>query len=100
MTDYRVRVNTVPDAGDVRLGGKTAALLNLQDKTRVEVVNMPISSSGKPDIDAEPKGRFTDGYVEPLSFAECLVTFGKYIEWHRRWHYWWLSLYFSGNECL
>lgn len=78
VTDYQEWVNTVPDAGDVRLGGVIAKVTNLQDKTRVEVVNLPISSSGKPDIDAEPKGRFVgyiDGYVEPLSFAEGrLVT--------------------------
>ncbi|MBB1464365.1 Slp family lipoprotein [Vibrio sp. 10N.222.51.C8] len=78
VTDYQEWVNTVPDAGDVRLGGVIAKVTNLQDKTRVEVVNLPISSNGKPDIDAEPKGRFVgyiDGYVEPLSFAEGrLVT--------------------------
>jgi outer membrane lipoprotein len=79
ITDYQKWVNQLPDAKDVRLGGVIAKVTNLKDKSRVEVVNMPISSSGKPDLDAEPSGRFVayvDGYVEPLSFAEGrLVTF-------------------------
>jgi outer membrane lipoprotein len=79
ITDYQEWVNQLPDAKDVRLGGVIAKVTNLKDKSRVEVVNMPISSSGKPDLDAEPSGRFVayvDGYVEPLSFAEVrLVTF-------------------------
>jgi outer membrane lipoprotein len=79
VTDYQEWVDIVPDGGDVRLGGVIAKVTNLQDKTRVEVVNLPISSNGKPDINSEPKGRFVayiDGYVEPLSFSEGrLVTF-------------------------
>ncbi|MEZ9777731.1 Slp family lipoprotein [Vibrio sp. 10N.261.54.A5] len=78
ISDYQQWVDQLPEAKSVRLGGVISKVTNLKDKTRIEVANMPISSSGKPDIDAEPKGRFVgyiDGYVEPLSFAEGrLVT--------------------------
>ena len=79
ITDYQQWVNQLPEANAVRLGGVIAKVTNLKDKSRVEIVNMPISNSGKPDLDAEPSGRFVayvDGYVEPLSFSEGrLVTF-------------------------
>ena len=73
ITDYQEWVNQLPEADDVRLGGVIAKVTNLEDKTRIEVVNLPISEDGKPDINAEPSGRFVgyiDGYLEPLSFAE------------------------------
>ncbi len=63
---------------DVRLGGIIAKVDNFKDKTRLEIVNLPISKSGKPDIDEEPTGRFVayfDGYLEPVAFSEGrLVT--------------------------
>ncbi|GEM_PF-5886540 len=66
-------------ANDVRLGGIIAKVTNLENRTRVEIVNMPISQSGKPDLNSEPQGRYVvyiDGYVESMSFAQGrLVTF-------------------------
>lgn len=66
-------------ANEVRLGGVIASVTNLADTTRVELVNMPISSSGRPDLLSEPKGRYVayiDGYVESMSLANGrLVTF-------------------------
>ncbi|MCW8335124.1 Slp family lipoprotein [Vibrio sp. SCSIO 43135] len=58
---------------DVRLGGIIAKVTNLDDKTRLEVVNMPISSAGKPDLGTEPNGRFVayvDGFLDPVAYAE------------------------------
>ncbi len=73
ISDYQQWVDQLPDAKSVRLGGVISKVTNLKDRTRIEVANMPISSNGKPDLDAEPSGRFVgyiEGYVEPLSFAE------------------------------
>ncbi|MCG7495808.1 Slp family lipoprotein [Vibrio sp. Of7-15] len=58
---------------DVRLGGVIASIDNMADKTRIEIVNLPLTSSGKPDIKQEPNDRFiayVDGFLEPVSYAE------------------------------
>ncbi|MEF1310964.1 Slp family lipoprotein [Vibrio mytili] len=63
---------------DVRLGGIIAKVENLEDKTRVEIVNLPISDTGQPTLNEDPRGRFVvyfDGYLEPVAFSEGrLVT--------------------------
>ncbi len=56
----------------VRLGGVIASITNLSDKTRLEIVNLPINSVGKPDIGNEPKGRFVayiNGFIDPVAFS-------------------------------
>ncbi len=62
----------------VRLGGVIAKITNLSDKTRLEIVNLPINSAGKPDLNHEPEGRFVayvKGFVDPVTFSEGrLVT--------------------------
>ncbi|MDF2155285.1 Slp family lipoprotein [Vibrio sp. CAU 1672] len=58
---------------DVRLGGIIARVDNMKDQTRLEVVNLPINKSGKPNIDKEPSGRFAvyiKGYLEPVAFSQ------------------------------
>ena len=58
---------------ELRLGGVIAHVTNLKDTTRVEVVNLPIGSSGKPDINQEPQGRFVayiDGFADPVKLSE------------------------------
>ncbi len=79
LTDYNVFAESKGQASnDIRLGGIIAKVDNLKDKTRIEIVNLPISKSGKPDISDEPTGRFTvyfDGYLEPVAFSQGrLVT--------------------------
>ncbi|WP_319536487.1 Slp family lipoprotein [uncultured Vibrio sp.] len=79
LTDYKTFAESEGVASqDVRLGGIIAKVDNLKDKTRVEIVNLPISESGKPDISQDPEGRFAvyfDGYVEPVAFSQGrLVT--------------------------
>lgn len=79
LTDYKTFAELQGLANsDVRLGGIIAKVDNLKDKTRVEIVNLPISETGKPDISAEPAGRFAvyfDGYLEPVAFSKGrLVT--------------------------
>ncbi|MGC9493821.1 Slp family lipoprotein [Vibrio genomosp. F10] len=74
ISDYSVWMNAEPQTGQfVRLGGVIASTTNLANKTRIEVVNLPINSSGKPDINQAPNGRFVgyiDGYVEPLAYQK------------------------------
>ncbi|MBR9787266.1 Slp family lipoprotein [Vibrio sp. J1-1] len=79
LTDYKTFAESQGVANhDVRLGGIIAKVDNFKDKTRVEIVNLPISESGKPDISDEPEGRFAvyfDGYLEPVAFSQGrLVT--------------------------
>ncbi|WP_105902444.1 Slp family lipoprotein [Vibrio gangliei] len=74
ITDYQQWVNSDPDqTADVRLGGVITKVTNLQDKTRLEIVNLPISSAGKPSLEADPKGRFVayvDGFLDPVTYAK------------------------------
>ncbi|MDV7104030.1 Slp family lipoprotein [Vibrio sp. TH_r3] len=79
ITDYQQWLNLPQEqVKEIRLGGIIAKVTNLSDKTRIEVVNIPISSNGKPSLDFEPSGRFVayvDGYVEPMAYTEGrLVT--------------------------
>lgn len=58
---------------EVRLGGIVARLDNLADKTRIEIVNLPISSSGKPNLSEEPNGRFVvymKGFMDPVTYGK------------------------------
>lgn len=79
VTDYKAFAESQGEVtNDVRLGGIIAKVDNFKDKTRLEIVNLPINTSGKPDIDQEPTGRFAvyfDGYLEPVAFSQGrLVT--------------------------
>lgn len=68
------------DNAEVRLGGVIDTVKNLADRTRIEVVNLPIDKYGKPDISKEPNGRFiayVDGFVDPITYAQGrLITVG------------------------
>ncbi|OLQ94387.1 starvation-inducible protein [Vibrio ponticus] len=79
ITDYATWQQTPNVNTDVRLGGVIASVDNQADRTRIEVVNLPIDSAGKPDIDQEPKGRFVvylQGFEDPVAFAPGrLITF-------------------------
>ncbi|WP_187992447.1 Slp family lipoprotein [Vibrio harveyi] len=83
LTDYQAFAEDQGQAAnDVRLGGVIAKVDNLKDQTRLEIVNLPISKSGKPDIDQEPTGRFAvyfDGYLEPVAFSKgrIITVVGK-----------------------
>lgn len=72
ITDYAQWQSQVDASNEVRLGGLVANVTNLEDKTRVEVVNLPIDSSGKPDITQEPQGRFVayiQGFADPVTLS-------------------------------
>ncbi len=73
LTDYKMFAESQGQvSSDVRLGGVIAKVDNLKGQTRVEIVNLPISKSGKPDIEQDPRGRFAvyfDGFLEPAAFS-------------------------------
>ncbi|MCK6262033.1 Slp family lipoprotein [Vibrio sp. ZSDE26] len=74
ISDYATWINIEPKTTpQVRLGGVIANVTNLEDKTRIEIVNLPISSSAKPDINQQPNGRFVgyvDGFLEPMAYGK------------------------------
>ncbi|OEF24048.1 Slp family lipoprotein [Vibrio rumoiensis] len=67
---------------DVRLGGIITQITNQKEKTRIEIANLPISSTGKPDINQKPEGRFVayvDGFLDPVNYAKgrLITVVGK-----------------------
>ncbi len=61
ISDYNTWVDpSTSQDSEVRLGGVIASITNLKDKTRIEVVNVPIDSVGRPSVKVEPQGRFVD----------------------------------------
>lgn len=73
ITDYSVWQSSEDAQSEVRLGGLIAKVTNLKDKTRIEVVNLPINSAGKPDINQEAQGRFVgyvSGFADPVTLSE------------------------------
>jgi len=82
VTDYAAWQQSANSSDEVRVGGVIAKVTNLENRTRIEVVNLPISSSGKPDIKQEPKGRFVgyvDGFADPVTLSEgrLITLLGK-----------------------
>ena len=55
----------------IRLGGVIAAIDNGEQKTRLEIVAMPIGSDGKPKLGNSTQQRFVayvDGFLEPMEY--------------------------------
>ncbi|SMY15044.1 Slp family lipoprotein [Photobacterium aquimaris] len=68
---------------EVRLGGVIASIRNEQLQTRIEMVAMPLTSDGRPILNAQSKGRFIayiNGFLEPLEYAKgrLLTVVGKF----------------------
>jgi len=58
---------------EVRIGGVIASVTNLSDRTRIEIVNLPVDTNGKPDLSVLPEKRFSayvEGYLEPVALAK------------------------------
>ncbi|AMF94896.1 Slp family lipoprotein [Vibrio fluvialis] len=74
VTDYTIWTQADPaQKGEVRLGGVIASTKNLTDKTRLEIVNLPIDDAGRPSLTSEPQGRFVayvKGFLDPVTFGE------------------------------
>ncbi|CAH0533284.1 Outer membrane protein Slp [Vibrio stylophorae] len=82
ITQY-AELNQAQIKQPVRLGGVIAKVDNLAERTRVEIVSLPLSSSGRPDINANTQGRFVayiDGFVEPVAFhpGRLISVLGQY----------------------
>ncbi|EGA68566.1 starvation-inducible outer membrane lipoprotein [Vibrio sinaloensis DSM 21326] len=85
VTEYETWKSDKTGDYSVRLGGVIAKVTNLENSTRVEVVNLPISKSGKPDINQEPDGRFIgyiQGFADPVKLSEgrLITLLGEGIE--------------------
>lgn len=73
ITNYQNWKPETHVGSDVRLGGVIADVKNQQSKTRIEIVNLPLSSSGKPDINRTPQGRYIaylKGFVDPVTLVK------------------------------
>ncbi len=74
IQDYQSWLNAPADStSEVRLGGVIAHVTNLKDKTRIELVYVPIDNAGRPNIKTEPQGRFVgyvDEFLDPVTYAE------------------------------
>lgn len=57
----------------VRWGGEITKVVNLKDRTMIEVVNLPLSAYAKPKKENESQGRFKlyyDGLLDPVIYQE------------------------------
>ena len=64
----------------VRLGGKIVQATVLPNRTKIEVLSLPLSSiSGKPFVEFQSDGRFIvyfNGFVDPENLKERYITVG------------------------
>ncbi|WP_413111342.1 Slp family lipoprotein [Thaumasiovibrio sp. DFM-14] len=67
-------VRNAKEQGQIaRLAGLVARVENLAERTRVEIVALPMTASGRPLISAKPQARFVayiDGYIESLEYTQ------------------------------
>ncbi|WP_064602653.1 Slp family lipoprotein [Photobacterium sp. J15] len=84
ITDYRqIATETKQVQGqEVRVGGIIAAVTNLEEHTRIEVVSLPLTKDGRPILDKKPQGRFVgyiDGFLEPMEYrpGRLLTVVGR-----------------------
>ncbi|WP_032468377.1 Slp family lipoprotein [Vibrio sp. RC586] len=86
VTEYAAWLDLDPAAkSPVRMGGVVANISNQKDRTRVELVNLPIDSAGRPNIHQEPQGRFVayvKGFLDPITYGEgrLLTLYGATAE--------------------
>ncbi|OOE90779.1 Slp family lipoprotein [Salinivibrio sharmensis] len=75
VTEYPVvaKMTKAQQGEEVRLGGLIAAVKNRENDSVVEIVALPTSHAGRPDIDASSLGRFKaifPGFIEPADYAK------------------------------
>ncbi|MDC0611548.1 Slp family lipoprotein [Vibrio sp.] len=73
ITDYSRWLKETPAGTQVRLGGVIASVTNLKNRTRIEVVNLPLTSAGRPNLNFEPQGRFIayiNGFIDPVTLSK------------------------------
>lgn len=82
VTQYSAWLELDPaSTAPVRMGGVVANISNQKERTRVELVNLPIDSAGRPNIQRDPQGRFVayvKGFLDPVTFGEgrLLTVYG------------------------
>lgn len=74
--------------GNVHWGGEVVQIENLPDRTRIELMALPLSRTGRPLTDQPPLGRFVverEGFLDPYEYApnrllEVRGQLGGFIE--------------------
>ncbi|WP_035341647.1 Slp family lipoprotein [Dickeya sp. DW 0440] len=72
MTDPKVFVGQ-----ESRFGGQVAEVRNEANRTRLEIVSLPLDDGGRPTLDSPSPGRFVayvSGFLEPVELKNQLVT--------------------------
>ena len=62
--------------GDVHWGGIVVAIHNLRDRTRIQVLALPLDRRGRPRPTAASQGRFLidqPGFLEPYEYSRRLI---------------------------
>lgn len=78
--DDLVRVMNAPQlyvGQESRFGGRVIGVRNEADKTRLEIVSLPLDSAARPRLDSPSEGRFiayVNRFLEPVDFQNRLVT--------------------------
>ncbi|OOF20829.1 hypothetical protein BZJ17_11575 [Salinivibrio sp. IB574] len=87
VTEYPVVASmTAANQGEeVRMGGMIASVENRETDSVVEIVALPTSSAGRPDIGASSLGRFKavfSGFVDPADYAKGrpITVLGEFVE--------------------
>lgn len=75
VTEYPVvaKMTEANQGEEVRLGGLIVGVNNREQDSEVEIVAVPTSTAGRPDIDASSLGRFKaifTGFIEPADYAK------------------------------
>ncbi|ACT06841.1 outer membrane lipoprotein, Slp family [Dickeya chrysanthemi Ech1591] len=75
-----IRVMNAPNlytGQESRFGGRIADIRNEADRTRLEIVALPLDGAGRPRLDEPSEGRlvaYVNRFLEPLEFKNQLIT--------------------------
>ncbi|MGM3175427.1 Slp family lipoprotein [Dickeya lacustris] len=72
MTEPKVFVGQ-----ESRFGGRVVEVRNDANRTRLEIVSLPLDDGGRPELDAPSPGRFIayiNGFVDPVEVKNQLIT--------------------------
>lgn len=75
-----IRVMNAPNlyvGQESRFGGRIADIRNEANRTRLEIVTLPLDNAGRPRLDEPSEGRlvaYVNGFLEPVEFKNQLIT--------------------------
>ncbi|WP_038904273.1 MULTISPECIES: Slp family lipoprotein [Dickeya] len=75
-----IRVMNAPNlyvGQESRFGGRVADIRNEANRTRLEIVTLPLDNAGRPRLDEPSEGRlvaYVNGFLEPVEFKNQLIT--------------------------